>query len=121
MAEAEALADDSPAGLETYIRQYYRTVSAEDLRERTPADLAGAALAHLQFGRRRQAGTPRLRVYNPAERSHGWSSTHTIVDTVNDDMPFLVDSTTMVPKLDRVMVKSRRSDRPGGPGRSPQE
>ena len=96
VAEAEALADDSPAGLETYIRQYYRSVSAEDLRERTPADLAGAAQAHLQFGRRRQAGTPLLRVYNPAERSHGWSSTHTIVDTVNDDMPFLVDSTTMV-------------------------
>src|SRR5205814_1455430 len=26
---------------------------------------------------------------------HGWQSTHTVVEIVNDDMPFLVDSVTM--------------------------
>src|SRR3712207_5103793 len=37
----------------------------------------------------------KLRVYNPRFEEHGWQSTHTVVEIVNDDMPFLVDSTRM--------------------------
>ncbi|MFX8786199.1 hypothetical protein ABTM90_20465, partial [Acinetobacter baumannii] len=33
-------------------------------------------------------------VYNPRLAEHGWASTHTVVEIVNDDMPFLVDSIT---------------------------
>ena len=36
-----------------------------------------------------------MRVFNPTIEEHGWQSTHTIVEIVNDDMPFLVDSVTM--------------------------
>ena len=36
-----------------------------------------------------------MRVFNPTIDEHGWQSTHTIVEIVNDDMPFLVDSVTM--------------------------
>lgn len=28
-------------------------------------------------------------------KSHGWESSHTVLQVVNDDMPFLVDSVTM--------------------------
>ena len=35
-----------------------------------------------------------MRVYNPSTASDGWTSPHTIVEIVNDDMPFLVDSAT---------------------------
>ena len=37
----------------------------------------------------------KLRVYNPKLEQHGWQSTHTVVEIVNDDMPFLVDSVGM--------------------------
>ena len=37
----------------------------------------------------------RVRVFNPTIEEHGWQSTHTIIEIVNDDMPFLVDSVTM--------------------------
>ena len=40
-------------------------------------------------------GTPKLRVYNPRLDEHGWASPHTVIEIVNDDMPFLVDSVTM--------------------------
>ena len=40
-------------------------------------------------------GEPRVRVLNPTLAEHGWQSTHTVVEIVNDDMPFLVDSVTM--------------------------
>jgi glutamate dehydrogenase len=86
--------DDAPQAVE-FVRQYYRRVPPEDLAELEPLDLYGAALAHRSFARRRDPGTPKLRVYNPEFEQHGWQSGHTVVELVSDDMPFLVDSATM--------------------------
>ena len=80
---------------ETFIRQYYSQVDPEDLTERSIFNLCGAALAHLDFMREFKSGAPKLRVYNPQSQKDGWDSTHTVVEIVNDDMPFLVDSVTM--------------------------
>jgi glutamate dehydrogenase len=81
--------------LEAFIHIYYGAVAADDLLERSVADLYGAALGHLNFGSRRTPGTPKVRVYTPQLEEHGWTSTHTVVEIVNDDMPFLVDSVSM--------------------------
>jgi glutamate dehydrogenase len=86
---------DQAARLEAFIRIYYGAVAADDLLERGVGDLYGAALGHLNFGSRRTPGAPRVRVYTPQLEEHGWTSTHTVVEIVNDDMPFLVDSVSM--------------------------
>ena len=78
-----------------FIQRYYGQVDPEDLAERAPADLYGAALSHWNFARRRDPAHARVRVFNPSIEEHGWQSTHTIIEIVNDDMPFLVDSVTM--------------------------
>jgi glutamate dehydrogenase len=78
-----------------FIGQYYSQVDPEDLAERNISDLCGAALAHLNFMGKFKSGAPKLRVYNPRSQTDGWESTHTVVEIVNDDMPFLVDSVTM--------------------------
>ena len=78
-----------------FISQYYDNVDPEDLADRAPEDLYGAAMAHLSFARVFATGMPKLRVYNPRPEEHGWSSPHTVIEIVNDDMPFLVDSVTM--------------------------
>ncbi|HET9651572.1 MAG TPA: hypothetical protein VFP36_05250, partial [Usitatibacter sp.] len=78
-----------------FLALYYRQVDAEDLAARAPEDVLGAALAHLGFGERFTSGAPKLRVYNPRAEEHGWSSSHTVIEIINDDMPFLVDSVTM--------------------------
>ena len=83
------------AQAETFIRQYYGQVDPEDLAERNISDLCGAALAHLDFIGQFKSGAPKLRVYNPQSQKDGWESTHTVIEIVNDDMPFLVDSVTM--------------------------
>jgi len=74
-----------------FLQAYYANVDAQDLAVRDPAELAAAALSHLKFaeGRRRLA---LVRVFNPTMREHGYLSPHTVIEMVNDDMPFLVDS-----------------------------
>ncbi|MDE1179694.1 NAD-glutamate dehydrogenase [Paraburkholderia sp.] len=81
--------------VEPFLRHYYDFVDADDLQSRSIADLYGAALAHWQTAQRFVPGSERLRVYNPILEQHGWHSDHTVIEIVNDDMPFLVDSVSM--------------------------
>ncbi len=81
--------------VEDFIRAFYaqcapRTTS----RVRLPEDLFSAALSALNFAQKRMPGAPKVRVFNPEVEEHGWRSPHTVIDIVNDDMPFLVDSVT---------------------------
>ena len=85
----------TPDLLEAFKRIYYAEVDPEELAARASADLEGAAAAHLAFGKTFSPGKAKIRVYNPAREQHGWQSTHTAVEIVHDDMPFLVDSVTM--------------------------
>jgi glutamate dehydrogenase len=75
-----------------FIYAYYHGVSEEDLAARQPEDLAGAALAHLALGKTRRPGKPLVRVFNPDVEHDGFTSSHTLIAVVTDDMPFLVDS-----------------------------
>ena len=85
--------DSSEAGRAIdFIDHYYRDVAPEDILSREPLDLYGTALSQLRFAEQRQPGKASVRVFNPRMGQHGWQSTHTIVEIVNDDMPFLVDS-----------------------------
>jgi glutamate dehydrogenase len=91
----EQLPEDQVPQVEEFVRQYYTWIPLEDLADRSPIDVYGAAVAHWSFAKQRPPGTPKIRVYNPLFDEHGWQSTHTVVEIVNDDMPFLVDSTRM--------------------------
>jgi glutamate dehydrogenase len=77
-----------------FLQTYFANVDAKDLADRDPQEFAGAALSHLQFAMQRRR-TALVRVFNPTLREHGFVSPHTIIDVVNDDMPFLVDSVSL--------------------------
>src|SRR5579859_949283 len=83
------------ADLEDFLQQYYADIAEEDLLAHSPEDLYGAALSHWEFGAKRLPGEAKVRVFNPTPKKDGWKSPHTIIEMVNDDMPFLVDTTTM--------------------------
>lgn len=78
-----------------FLRMYYRHVPYDDLENRDPLDVYGAAMAHRAFAETRTPDRARVRAYTPTLEDHGWESGHTIVEIVTDDMPFLVDSVTM--------------------------
>ncbi len=79
---------------ERFVRLYYEHVPPRDLVERSPENLLGAALSHWTLASRRKPGEAKARVYNPSPEKDGWTAEHTVVEIVNDDMPFLVDSVT---------------------------
>lgn len=78
-----------------FIELYYAHTSLEELETRSIADLYGAASSHWQLMQHRLPGELKVAVFNPHYGKHGWQSTHTIVEVVTDDMPFLVDSIRM--------------------------
>ncbi|MGD9537750.1 MAG: NAD-glutamate dehydrogenase [Alphaproteobacteria bacterium] len=94
MLARSRIAGEEGAMVEAFVRRYYAGVHALDLVEQSEDDLYGAALAHWRLGRRREREAPVVRVYNPTLEAAGWHSDHTVIMMVNDDMPFLVDSTT---------------------------
>ena len=91
----DQMAEDQAPEVEEFARQYYGWVDADDLEERSPIDAYGAAVSHWGFAGRREPGEWKVRIYNPLFEEHGWQSTHTVIEMVNDDMPFLVDSARM--------------------------
>src|SRR5882724_2115085 len=93
LAGARLSAERRPL-VEVFAREYFRHLDADDLAERTPEDLCGALLSQWQFGASRTADRPKVRVLSPAVAESGWASRHSVIEIVNDDMPFLVDSTT---------------------------
>ncbi|MET9573275.1 NAD-glutamate dehydrogenase [Streptomyces virginiae] len=111
LARAARVAEHSPAGgllptgseqgerpdrdaVLSYLQRYYLHTAPEDLTDRDPEDVFGAALSHYRLAENRPQGTANVRVHTPTVEENGWTSSHSVVEVVTDDMPFLVDSVT---------------------------
>jgi glutamate dehydrogenase len=81
--------------LNTFVQRYYNNVAPEDLGERPPEELYSLMLSHWELLFQRAPREVKLHIYNPTYEQNGWQSTHTVVEVVTDDMPFLVDSLRM--------------------------
>ncbi|MFF4163617.1 NAD-glutamate dehydrogenase [Streptomyces sp. NPDC001741] len=77
-----------------YFQRYYLHTAPEDITDRDPVDVFGAASSHYRLAESRPQGTANVRVHTPTVEENGWTSSHSVVEVVTDDMPFLVDSVT---------------------------
>ncbi|MFJ4961499.1 NAD-glutamate dehydrogenase [Streptomyces sp. NPDC088729] len=77
-----------------YLQRYYLHTAPEDLGGRDPVDVFGAAASHYRLAENRPQGTASVRVHTPTVEENGWTCSHSVVEVVTDDMPFLVDSVT---------------------------
>ncbi|MEV5955849.1 NAD-glutamate dehydrogenase [Streptomyces sp. NPDC051987] len=106
---AARVAENSPAGghlptgttgeadqesVFAFLQRYYLHTAPEDLADRDPVDVFGAAVSHYRLAETRPQGTANVRVHTPTVEENGWTCSHTVVEVVTDDMPFLVDSVT---------------------------
>ena len=90
----ERLEPERAAAPERFVRRFYAHVAPSDVVNDTPDHLFGAALGLWQLGQHRSPGESNVRVYTPRADEHGWHSSHTIVELVTDDMPFILESVT---------------------------
>nr|WP_294867835.1 NAD-glutamate dehydrogenase [uncultured Pseudogulbenkiania sp.] len=96
-AEADSkLSSDEQQKLAPFFPVYFEEAEYDDLRRYSSLDLFGAAIAHYDFAQQRKPGAHKARIYNPDFERDGWQSTHTVIEVVGDDMPFLIDSLAML-------------------------
>ena len=94
----------SGTGVDKFAKALYRNMSNEDLTHRNDSDLYGAALSLWNSLESKKGDDAVIRVFNPEVAKHGWQSSHTIVEIIAKDMPFLVDSVRMA--LNRANIAS---------------
>ena len=87
-----------------FLQHYYAAVASEDLSQADINNLYGAALSHWAWGDERAAGATAIHAYNPDPEQNGWESTHSVVQIVTDDRPFLVDSLSMAINAHGLMI-----------------
>lgn len=78
-----------------FAEQFFGIVALSELTERRMSDLVGSTLASWRLLERFDPTAPEVHVFNPDYEKHGWQSTHSVVEVLHPDMPFLVDSVRM--------------------------
>jgi glutamate dehydrogenase len=81
-----------PSEFSAIVEKYFHLVAPVDIVGRNPQDLAAMISTHIKLGREREIGTANVKTVAPSAETTGWTSSHTIVQLVTDDKPFLVDS-----------------------------
>ncbi|WP_163934993.1 NAD-glutamate dehydrogenase [Paraferrimonas sp. SM1919] len=81
--------------LEKFATAIYQLMPSDDLQQRSDSDLYGAALSLWNRLNQTPSKASTIRVYNPELSKDGWHSSHTIIEIIQPDMPFLVDSIGM--------------------------
>lgn len=94
LIQSKVHADKAPL-VASFANALYRNMSNEDLVHRNDSDLYGAALSLWNCLESKSSDEAVIRVFNPEVAKHGWQSSHTIVEIIAKDMPFLVDSVRM--------------------------
>ena len=80
--------------LEAFIGKYLSNVPPADLDGLSVPAIFNLVREHFEFAAKRPSRKAMVRVYTPSEKANGYNTDHTVIEVVNDDMPFLVDSIT---------------------------
>ena len=78
-----------------FTEAFYSRMSEDEFPQHSAEGWAALASDILDFARVRKPGKANVRLFNAGKKDQGWESPHTVVQIVNDDMPFLVDSVGM--------------------------
>ncbi len=74
---------------------FFKRVPYGEMIDEPPEVFAAMLNSQCEFVQQRKHGELKVRVFNPDENTDGWHCQHTVVEMVNDDMPFLVDTASM--------------------------
>ena len=80
--------------LARFVELFFAQAAPADVLALDEETLLGSALSAWRAVQSRRRGTAVVRVFNPCLAEDGFRLAHTLVEMVNDDMPFLVNSVT---------------------------
>jgi glutamate dehydrogenase len=89
-----ALAGETTPERAHFLRAFYRNTAPDDVLTRRPEDLLAAARSIWQAMAERRPGRLTIRVLDPRDPAAAWTSGRSVIQLINDDMPFLVDTVT---------------------------
>lgn len=102
---ASYVAENKPL-LDKFIQVYYQSLYAETASHYSDEDLAGMTLHHYALLNKYDGTKPMIAVFNPKAEEQHFHSSHTVVQMVAYDRPFLVD--TMVMTLEELGINVHR-------------
>lgn len=91
-AARKLLPAKAPAGLQKLLDSFYAKVAAEDMALLDPALMVQTAQIHWDLSRKRAKGKPAMHIRTAFLDKNNPGIGHTLIDMVNDDTAFLVDS-----------------------------
>ena len=74
---------------------FFGAIDSGDLASRSVSSWVEIVLGYLAFADTYSAGAPKLRIVDPVTDAQGWGAGTSLVQVINADKPFLVDSVTM--------------------------
>lgn len=84
---------NTSSSLQSFLKTFYKNVPPADKALMAPESTKNTAEEHLKLSKERKYGTgPSISIYTPTAKKNGWDANCTIINIVNDDMAFLVDS-----------------------------
>ncbi len=83
------------SSLSEYIKIFFSGAVGKDFADYKVEELFSLVSSSFQFFSQKPADNFKVEIYNPSIEKDGFDSSYTILNVVNDDMPFLVDSTVM--------------------------
>ncbi len=92
-AASHISSDKKAEKYKNFLKTFFENVPDGDTVMMAPESLARTAQTHLQLSEKRDINiAPAILVHTPTLEKNGWNAERTIIDIVNDDMAFLVDS-----------------------------
>ncbi|RTE87215.1 MULTISPECIES: NAD-glutamate dehydrogenase [Gammaproteobacteria] len=82
--------------VEEFTKRLYRNVANDEIIGRDHSNIYGAVVSLWHsFNDYHADKKAQIRVYNPEVTKHGWESPNTVIEVIQTDMPFMVDSVRM--------------------------
>ncbi|MDE2336141.1 MAG: NAD-glutamate dehydrogenase [Alphaproteobacteria bacterium] len=80
--------------LSAFAKAFYQRVPVEDMEGWSAKDLQRVVASMFASAETRKPGKQNVRVFTPEQKRDGWHAPHSVIQLVNDDMPFIIDSVT---------------------------
>lgn len=87
--------DDRNSDFIYFIQEFYAKLPAPDLVAIAPERAVAIAKNAFEFLSNRIGSEPKIRIFTPEKENHGYEVKHMVLELINDDMPFLLDSLSM--------------------------